>query len=604
MASIPIQAAGGQARLPCFADGFSRSSWSQTSTDTPGTTTAAASLTSPAETKPQDLITPQPQLPVALIGRSGDDLGDGGRRSSPSVLETAPDQPQAPALQVEDISASQPKAEIATEEGVEHTTLTKRGERKVASQKYIMTASLIAWWPKYYYIYLPFISFPLVLNCCMIASIAFFTLLHAMRPEKVIEPDYLESLVYVIPYYNEICEECVRSLDSLVNQTGVENHKKGIMAICDGRVRGPGMAKTTADYLNEDIFLQQTQRKKTMGAYTAWDGQQMDIEVSKGVYKGTPFYCIVKEQNQGKRDSLIVIRSFLYKFNLANDVKVGSVDHLVGMDADTVFEDKCISELLKESKYPNTVGVCGYVAVDFKDGNWNLWSIYQSAEYTIAQGLRRLHQSIATKKVSRLPGCCQLLKICEEACGDLVLVDLFGYHPQPMDGMIKRIRATASEDRNHICQLLVTFPQAQTRQALRARAQTDVPHSNDLLLFTSRNCQWWERIVAFSNVLTWSLKVFVIASIGCMIVAFISQPWWLILAFAGVMVIPLVYYVVMATWLPRNLLERAQFLLDLFVFTRQVLEEDLDEKTKGNESPSSEDEDSNHQKERYAVTAA
>lgn len=268
---------------------------------------------------------------------------------------------------------------------------------------------------------------------------------------------------------------------------------------------------------------------------------------------------------------------------LSQEVRVDYVDHLIGMDADTVFQNNCISELLKESKYPNTVGVCGYVAVDFSGGNWNLWSIYQNAEYTIAQGLRRLHQSIATKKVSCLPGCCQLLKICDMTYGDKVLIEQFGYYPRPLDGMIKRIRATASEDRNHICQLLTTFPEAQTRQALRARAYTDVPHSssvflsqrrrwtlgatsNDLLLFTARYCQWWGRILAFSNILTWYLNVFVIASIGCMIVAFMHQPWWIIMAFAGIMIVPLIYCVIMAIWLPESMLERFQYLLGLFIF--------------------------------------
>ncbi|PCD29220.1 hypothetical protein AU210_011760 [Fusarium oxysporum f. sp. radicis-cucumerinum] len=445
---------------------------------------------------------------------------------------------------------------------------------------------------------------PLVLNCIMIASIICFTLKNLIFAEKIIEPDHLEDLIMVMPCYNETLEECTKSLNSLVDQVGIDNHKRGIMVICDGRVRGPGMEKTTAQYLNEDIFVEQLHREKIARAYRAWDGQAMDVEISWGYYKGVPFYCIVKEQNQGKRDSLIVIRSFLYKFNIRNtnpttifssqfllsmtdwltqEVKVNQVDHLIGMDADTIFDKVCISELLKESKYPNTVGVCGYVAVDFKDGNWNLWSIYQNAEYTIAQGLRRLHQSIATKKVSCLPGCCQLLKICDMTCGDKVLVELFGYYPRPLDGMITRIRATASEDRNHICQLLTTFPEAQTRQALRARAYTDVPHSwsvflsqrrrwtlgatsNDLLLTTARHCQWWERILAFSNVLTWCLNVFVIASIGCMIVAFMYQPWWIIMAFAGIMIVPLIYYVIMAVWLPQSMLERFQYLFGLFIF--------------------------------------
>lgn len=327
------------------------------------------------------------------------------------------------------------------------------------------------YWAAYYYVYLPIIAFPLALNCVMIASILFFKLRNTIRPEKIIEPDHIENLAMIMPCYNETLEECTKSLDSLVDQVGIEDNKRGIMVVCDGRVRGPNMQKTTADYLMEDIFVDQTHREKIKKAYQAWDGQFMDIEICKGYYKSVPFYCIVKEQNQGKRDSLIVIRSFLYKFNvrasnpssifspyfhssmtswLEHDVGADQIDHLIGMDADTVFDKNCISHLLKESRYPNTVGVCGYVAVDFSGGNWNPWSLYQNAEYTIAQGLRRLHQSVATKKVSCLPGCCQLLKICEYTCGDRVLVEKFGYHPAPVDNMVKQILATASEDRNHV----------------------------------------------------------------------------------------------------------------------------------------------------------
>ncbi|KAL5588828.1 hypothetical protein FOBRF1_015356 [Fusarium oxysporum] len=527
---------------------FAQASISQSSSNLP---TKPSSPSLGESSHQRDLIVPCPRLPEPVARRR--DSGSVYSVEDVSVQAvdyTAAATQTSPCNSIlKDNAAPAPKVEIDSESQNLDEYLRKYGQRKVTRQKHIMTAFLISvnfmfifaswWWPRYYYVYIPFISFPLVLNRVMIASIICFTLKNLIFAEKIIEPDHLEDLIMVMPCYNETLEECTKSLDSLVDQVGIDNHKRGIMVICDGHVRGPGMEKTTAQYLNEDIFVEQLHREKIARAYRAWDGQAMDVEISWGYYKGVPFYCIVKEQNQGKLDSLIVIRSILYKFNIRNtnpttifssqfllsmtdwltqEVKVNQVDHLIGMDADTIFDKVCISELLKESKYPNTVGVCGYVAVDFKDGNWNLWSIYQNAEYTIAQGLRRLHQSIATKKVSCLPGCCQLLKICDMTCGDKVLVELFGYYPRPLDGMITRIRATASEDRNHICQLLTTFQEAQTRQALRARAYTDVPHSwsvflsqrrrwtlgatsNDLLLTTARHCQWWERILAFSNVL-------------------------------------------------------------------------------------------------------
>jgi chitin synthase len=395
----------------------------------------------------------------------------------------------------------------------------------------------------------------------MVISVIFFTIKHKIFPEKVILPPTPETLVFVVPCYNETQEEVTRSLDSLVAQTKIDDHRRAVLIICDGKVRGPGMEKTTADYLLNDILVDRTSRQVMKGAYTAWTGNPMDVEVQSGVYKGLPYFCIIKQQNQGKRDSLIAIRSFLYKFNLrqahlegifsplyfnslssflVNDALIENVTFLVGMDADTVFAEDCVYELLQQSRYPHTVGVCGYVSVDFSKSRWSAWSLYQSTEYTIAQGLRRLHQSIVTHKVSCLPGCCQLLRVCETTCGDRVLVDRFGYCPKPTDNLIKHVRSTASEDRNHVCIMLSEFPKAQTRQALRAKAYTDVPHSwavflsqrrrwtlgatsNDLLLVVSPGIHWFERILAFSNCLVWFVNIFVFASVANLIKAIVCK---------------------------------------------------------------------------------
>ncbi|KAI5860560.1 glycosyltransferase family 2 protein [Durotheca rogersii] len=447
------------------------------------------------------------------------------------------------------------------------------------------------WWPKYYYIYLPFISFPLALNCIMVINIVIFqTKNQIIKPKKDV-PGTPEEMVLLMPCYNETLEECSRSLDSLVNQVGIGHHQQAILVVCDGRVRGPGMEKNTADYLNEDIFVNSVERRKIRAAYVAWDGQLMDVEIARGLYKKVPYLCIVKEQNQGKRDSLIVARSFVHNFNLrrsrpkvifspeflksmtdflVQDARMNHVELLIDMDADTVFANDCISHLIEESHHPGTVGVSGYVTMDFSTHKWNIWLLYQSAEYTIAQGLRRLHQSVVTKKVSCLPGCCQLLRVCDETCGDYILVQEFGYHPKPTDGIIKRIRATASEDRNHVCLMLMKFPHARTRQALKAYAYTNVPHSlsvflsqrrrwtlgatgNDLMLFFKSPLRFnlWERIVALCNVLTWCLNLF---------------PLRIIVIFASLMIIPLCYYLTMVVWMCRSWLERAQFLIGLAFF--------------------------------------
>ena len=479
------------------------------------------------------------------------------------------------------------------------------------------------WWTRYYYIFLPFITVTAALNCIMVFSVIFHTLLHRVVPEKEDIPTSPETMVYILPCYNENKEECMHSLDSLVAQVDIDQHQKAIMIVCDGRVRGPGMEKTTADYLLDDILTNKSSREYIRAAYTGWDHSEMDVVIQKGTFGGIPYLCIIKEQNQGKRDSLIVVRSFLYNFNIRStqpavifsphffdvmssfltvDATISNVDLLIGMDADTFFAPTCISELLKQSHYKHTVGVCGYVAVAATGtAQWSPWILYQSCEYTISQCLRRLHQSVATHKVSCLPGCCQLLKICEATCGDYVLLELFGYYPTPTDSILKHIRATASEDRNHVCLMLSARPKSRTRQALKALAYTDVPRSwsvflsqrrrwtlgatvNDFFLMFAPGVNWFERILAIANVMTWFLNPFVIASIAGLVMAYTGKSVlrfhsldcadevgavgkvWLILAFSSVMILPILYYVLITVWQPRGTRGRVQYLMGLFIY--------------------------------------
>ncbi|RJE26484.1 Chitin synthase [Aspergillus sclerotialis] len=400
----------------------------------------------------------------------------------------------------------------------------------------------------------------------MVVSIIINQIRIRILPERKIIPAEPDTLVFILPCYNETLDELTKSLDSLAYQTGIDAHRRALMVVCDGRARGPDCQKTSADYLLDDILEDKKFRKFIKNAYIGWTRESLDVEIQSGTYKGLPYFCIVKQENQGKRDSLIALRSFLYNYNirarrpkvifsptffgemasfLANDAAIDNVSCLVGMDGDTVFADNCVTELLKESRYPNTVGVCGYVAVDFTNHQWSLWNIYQSAEYTVAQGLRRLHQSIVTHKVSCLPGCIQLLKVCETTCGDHILFYLFGFCPKPTDNLIRQIRATANEDRNHVCLMLSTSPTAQTRQALRA--------------LTAPGIQWFERILATANCLVWFINVFVVASLACLIAAIMYVDGWVILCFASIIIVPVLYYIGIIVWLPRGFREKLQY---------------------------------------------
>ncbi|KAI1075469.1 chitin synthase-domain-containing protein [Whalleya microplaca] len=528
--------------------------------------------------------------------------------------------PQGPIRQIFEASMQPPafkrgKPSIVVNVKVDND-LIEKGNRKVAFHKYVVISVLVTinsvlifttWkWPEHHYAYVPVVILPFVLNCIMIVNVLAWHLQNLAETPKQIRPPSPESMVMLMPCYNESPEECIKSLDSLVNQVGIDQHKKAILVICDGRVRGHGMVKTTAEYLSEDILVDRSHRKTIAKAYTGWDGRQVGIEIFNGRYKGIPYFCIIKAQNQGKRDSLIICRTLLHNFNeranrqlisfhprlfmrmnqfLREDAKMDHVELLIGMDANTVFGADTIYRLVEESHYPGTLGVGGSIAVDFSHGNWNFWSLYQSAEYNISQGLRRLHQSVVTHKVNYLPGCCQLLRVCEETCGD-DLLRKFGYYPLPADGLMKRILACASEDNNHTCMMLMGSKEIRTRQALKAYAYTDVPRSlpvflcqrrrwslgelaNDVMLLLKAPSSFsiWERFQALTDILVWSLNPFIMAGLVCTVYTLMYQPHWAIITTLCVMLVPLCYHISMAIWLSLNMLERCQFLLGLALFT-------------------------------------
>ncbi|GJN79980.1 hypothetical protein PLIIFM63780_003504 [Purpureocillium lilacinum] len=218
-----------------------------------------------------------------------------------------------------------------------------------------------------------------------------------------------------------------------------------------------------------------------------------------------------------------------------------NVDFLVGMDADTVFDDYCVIEMLHEiRKNPKRIGICGHVCVDYDGKNFGLWSLYQAVEYSQTQGLRRMFQSRITGKVNCLPGCCQLIRVGEATFGDAVLRERFAYYPKPNDIMTQHIMSNYSEDSIHTSIVFSLFPRKQTAQALRAKAFTIVPQtwkvflsqrkrwalgsiSNEFVMIFRPGIILIERIQSFIAVFTWAITPFIIAALAELLMLLIKR---------------------------------------------------------------------------------
>lgn len=461
---------------------------------------------------------------------------------------------------------------------------------------------------RYWYIFIVPLSVATIFNCFCVLSIVAVRLYELVFPRTLPEVTESKSLAFLVPCYNETRGELLKTLVSLTYQSDIDIHKRAMFIVCDGKVKGTDSDKTT-DVILRDILRGEcglnaftTGEVVFRSAYKTWSGEPNDLEIVYGNIAGVPFVCLIKENNVGKRDSLVLLRSLLYNYTRSmvnNDVSdefqrffssfcatggFSGFDYVIGTDADTEFELDCSAKLVREIDWdPSTHGVVGFVEVSRDSNQWSFWTVYQRTEYIVAQSLRRLQQSLVTKKVSCLSGCVQILRVSEETCGKKTL-DAFNRYPTESDNVWTHILSFASEDRNHVCQMLHLYPYVKTRQCLGALAYTDVPqtisvfrsqrrrwslgaNSNDILLCFKSGINWFERIGAFCNILTYSLCLFIFVATITFIYSIIVHPTLMMLYLSVIIFIPISYEILIVVWYPFGSFgERVQFLFGLVLY--------------------------------------
>jgi len=392
------------------------------------------------------------------------------------------------------------------------------------------------------------------------------------------------------------------SLNSLSNQRTLQNDIYSFCIICDGQVKG-NHASISTDNILKNIL--KNYDNPIIFNYITGDTKTNTIELYRGFYKDIPYLLIVKLQNFGKRDSLVLIRRLAYLYNerinthplisselltytesYFEEIYSSKIDYMIGIDADTQFEYDCSYELIKQIelwKDDTVVGCVGIVDIDLSIDKYSFGVAYQYAEYMFAQCLKRQTQSKITHKVNCLSGCNQILKICAETCGEKIL-SKFNNSPQSEANIFAHIRAYASEDRNHVCLMHSIYPHTKTIQALKAIALTRVPttikvfasqrrrwslgaSSNDLLLIYLPGINFAERISAFVNLLTYCLNPFIFVATIVFLYNIITNPSYLMLLLSIIMLIPLGYALLIPIFIrPLIFRDAMYYYLSLIIF--------------------------------------
>jgi chitin synthase len=335
----------------------------------------------------------------------------------------------------------------------------------------------------------------------------------------------------LVPCYTEGNFELKRTFESIKMSSAKAKTNKNINIVCIVVIDGKNATSNTVQELLQCSLSQETE-------YMSWKNESVKVDVGYTSNDYGNYIVLCKNNNMGKKDSLIIMRELIGKklnnslqsyFNayLASN-EIEDIDYLVGVDADTRLHEDFIVNILKTSEPDNVLGVSGYAIPDKNCTSlWNPLFFYQSFEYHQQQGLTRLGQSILGK-VTCLPGCAQVWKMDGRTLNEPL--EHFKLYKNK-DSITQSIRALLGEDRRYTGLVLYKNKDCQTLLCNNAYAYTRVPATMSVFLsqrrrwflssqvnnirdMLSSNLPWFIRFIAFTQL--WN-SAFILVNMVAMI---------------------------------------------------------------------------------------
>ncbi|KAI9003908.1 chitin synthase-domain-containing protein [Hyaloraphidium curvatum] len=372
----------------------------------------------------------------------------------------------------------------------------------------------------------------------MSAIVVIFTLYAAIRirfQTAKKRQDQSDSLVILhIPCYSEDEVVLRKTIDSVV-ATDYPDSGKILWVIADGLVTGRGAAMSTPEILVESIFkcrsvpgYKEPLPKTYMSA--GHSGAKMNAAKS---YSGMftvqghtcPFLVTVKcgmpdeanaakPGNRGKRDSQIIIYSFLYHYNFDREnmseldhelaknmfelgIDPADLDYMLLTDADSYVRPNALDLLVNYlDSDPSSIGACGETKVDNKLTSF-ICSI-QTFEYFITHVVLKAFEGYYSK-VLVLSGCFALYRIKirdedgVETPGIINPHIIEKYLGNKHKSLHEHNLLSIGEDRYLSTTIIRTFPEFDTVYIPSAICTTSVPENFQVLL--SQRRRWTNSLV-------------------------------------------------------------------------------------------------------------
>jgi chitin synthase len=345
----------------------------------------------------------------------------------------------------------------------------------------------------------------------------------------------LAHVICLVTAYSEGELGIRTTLDSIA-MTDYPNSHKVILVVCDGVIKGKGEALSTPDIvlgmMKDHTILPEEVQGFSYVAVASGSKRHNMAKVYSGFYDyGTkspipadkqqrvPMMVVVKcgtpdegikskPGNRGKRDSQIILMSFLQKvmfdermteleYEMFNGLwKVTGIspdfyECVLMVDADTkVFPDSITHMVSAMVKDPDIMGLCGETKIANKRASWV--SAIQVFEYFISHHLSKSFESVFGG-VTCLPGCFCMYRIKAPKGAQNYWVPILAnpdvvehYSENVVDTLHKKNLLLLGEDRYLTTLMLRTFPKRKQVFVPQAVCKTTVPETFSVLLSQRR----------------------------------------------------------------------------------------------------------------------
>lgn len=275
------------------------------------------------------------------------------------------------------------------------------------------------------------LAFTIIL--CTVILVKFLAALQLGSKRRPAPQD--KFVICQVPAYTEGEDQLRKSLDSLTS-LAYDNKRKLICVICDGMIVGAGNDRPTPkivlDILGVDPKIdppalpfkavgqgsEQLNYGKVYSGLYEFEGNVVPYIVVVKVGKESE-YNLPKPGNRGKRDSQILLMSFLnrvhhraamsplelemfHQINNIIGVDPELYEYMLMVDADTMVKEDSLNRLVAVCANDSKVaGICGETALENEERSW--WTMIQVYEYYISHHLAKAFESLFGS-VTCLPG--------------------------------------------------------------------------------------------------------------------------------------------------------------------------------------------------------